>query len=315
MLRRYLLKSSIFLLAFVFFTAPAHSKTPPALTSDDHLSRQLPRVVPMGWELSGDVKRFSPENLWRQINGRADFFLSCGMLQMTLALYAVPSDPETFIEVSIFNMGNPTYAFGAFSTEQPEDLEPIDLGRRGYRSGTNLFFWKGAYYVRMIASDDDPDLQKINMRLAKRIMDLLDDSGESVWGLETLPKADRIPGSEQYFRKDAMGLDFMRNTYLAKYRKKGAVITLFLSPHESAAAAVTVFHQYMAYAKQFGEGIREIRRDGVALMLCDMSGSYDAFFQKDAVVSGVTAVEDREQALDAAFDIWRHLQFSKPPQK
>ena len=76
------------------------------------------------------------------------------------------------------------------------------------------------------------------------------DSGASVWGLDALPKTGRVPGSEQYFRKDAMGLDFMENTYMARYRKNGGQVTVFLSRKDHPAAAEDLLRRYAAYAKQ-----------------------------------------------------------------
>ena len=159
----------------------------------------------------------------------------------------------------------------------------------------------------MIASEDDAGLQAVNLKLSENIADLLHDSGEAVWGLAILPKADRVPGSERYFRRDAMGLDFLQNTYLAQYRKKGSLITVFLLKEENAAAAGNVLGQYAAYVKQFGEGLGEITREGVKIILCDMGGGFDALFQKGALVGGVTAVEDRDLAVDAALDIRQQL--------
>ncbi len=318
-LRSYLLKGAFFLLAVIFFSGAAdtifrladagiaHSGSAPASYSDDHLPRELARMAPRGWEPAGSVRRFSPENLWQQINGRAEFFLSYGMARMTFVIYERPLDPETFIEVSIYNMGNPTHAFGAFSAERQKDAAPVDLGRNGYRSGASLFLWKGAYYVRMIASEDDAVLQGNTLDLAEKMMGLLDDSGESVWGLEALPKQDRVPGSEQYFREDAMGIDFLRNTYMAQYRKKGVLVDLFLLKAKSAASAGSVLKQYTDYGNLFGEGSREIIRDGVMIILCDMGGSFDALFQKDTLVAGVVSVEERDLAIDSAVDIWRDL--------
>jgi hypothetical protein len=178
----------------------ARITTLPVVTPD-HSSRDLLRglaqIVPPGWNLMKAVKRFMPKNLWQQIDGRAEFFLSYDMVQMTLAEYTDPSKAETFIDVSIHDMGNPSNAFGVFSAERQEDIHPVDLGREAYRSGANLFIWKGPYYVRMIASDDTQGLLKNNLALAERLMELLHDSGESVWGLETLPSVDRVTGSEQ----------------------------------------------------------------------------------------------------------------------
>ena len=312
-------KALIFLVTIAFFLGSVDSiygersaqpKTIPGAASDqtdENLPRQLAHIVPPGWELMGAVRRFAPENLWKQIDGRAEFFLSYDMVQMTFAVYSHKSNPETFIDVAVYDMGNPTRAFGVFSAERQKDVYPVDLGREGYGSGANLFIWKGPYYVRMIASGDNPPLQKINLKLAEKLSGLLDDSGESVWGLETLPKADRVLGSEQYFRKDAMGLDFMQNTYTARYRKNGVLITVFLLHADGPAAAGEILNRYAAYARQFGEGLREVKQGDVAVTLCDMGGSYDALFQKDDMVAGVTSVEDRKLAVDSAVEIWRYL--------
>jgi hypothetical protein len=205
-------------------------------------------------------------------------------------------------------MGNPTNAFGVFSAERPKNFHPIDLPRAGYRSGANFFIWKGPYYVRMLASDDSSRLQRINGELAKKLSDALFDSGESVWGLDALPELDREPGSETYFRQDAMGLDFMRNTYMARYRKGGSSVTVFLAKKDRPASAREVLRLYLSYAEQFGEGLKEVSHNGAVITLCDMGGTYDALFQRGDIVGGVTAVKDPALAVDSAFELWRHLE-------
>ena len=195
--------------------------------TDDDLLRSLAQIAPAGWRLMKPVRFFNHENLWEQIDGRADFFLSYNMVRMTFAAYADSSDAGRFITISIYDMGNPTNAFGVSSAERQEEIHPVNLGREAYRFGANLFIWKGKYYVRMITSKDSPELQEINLTMAEKLMGSLDDSGGPLRGLEILPQEDRVPGSEQYFRKDAMGLDFMNDTYMARYRKKGLLISFF----------------------------------------------------------------------------------------
>ena len=300
--RNLLKKAGILLLTLVFFhAAVAAAKT------GENLTQLLTRIVPAGWELALPVQRFAPKNLWKQIDGRAEFFLSYGMVQMTFAVFADPSNPESFIDVSIYDMETPTNAFGVFSAERHKDIIPVRMGREGYRAGGSLYIWKGQYYVRMIASDDNPKLQKISRELAEKMTASLHDSGESVWGLDGLPEINRVSGSEQYFRRDAMGLDFMQNTYTARYLKNGVSISVFLSRRDSPAAAGDLRNRYAAYAKQFGEGFVEIKRNGMTITLCDMDGSYDALFHKGDVVAGVTSVENRELASDSAFELWRNL--------
>ena len=283
--------------------------TPVATPGDivDGPLRISDQMAPPGWHLIRPVKLFDHENLWEQIDGRADFFLSYDMVRMTFAVYTDSSDSGMFINVSIYDMGNPTNAFGVFSAERQEEIHPVDLGRDGYRFGANLFIWNGPYYVRMITSKDSPELKEINLLLAEKLMVLLDDSGEPVRGLEMLPEKDRVSGSEQYYRNDAMGLDFMNDSFMARYRKKDVLITFFLTHKGHPVAAKDILDRYAAYAKKFGEGTREVTRSGMAITLCDMDGSYDALFQEDGMVAGVTSIEDRELAVDLAFEFWRDL--------
>ena len=271
------------------------------------VSQKLTKILPPGWKLMETIKHFTPENLYEHIDGRAEFFLAYGMVQMTFAAYTDPTETATFIDVCVYDMGHPRNAFGVFAAERPKVFHPMDVNRAGYRSGANLFIWKGSYYVRMIASDDSSRLQRFNIKLAKELSNSLYDSGESVWGLEVLPTIDRVPGSERYFRQDAMGLDFMANTYMARYHKNGAIVTVFLSKKDHSASAREVLRQYVVYVEQLGEGLKEVTRNGVVIHLCDMGGTYDAIFQKDDVVGGVNSVKDPVLAVDSAFEIWQHL--------
>ena len=226
---------------------------------------------------------------------------------MIFATYTDKKDAATFIDVSVYDMARPENAFGVFAAERPKVSHPVDVNRTGYRSGANLFIWIGSYYIRMIASDDSSRLQRINMELAKELSDSLYDSGESLWGLEVLPTIDRVPGSERYFRQDAMGLDFMTNTYMAQYRKNGVIVTVFLSKKDHSASAREVLRRYVLYVEQLGEGVKEVTRNGGVITLCDMGGTYDAILQKDDVVAGVISVKDPVLTVDSAFEIWQHL--------
>jgi hypothetical protein len=82
-------------------------------------SQSLPVTVagftPKGWRIFDEVKQFTPENLYEQINGRASFFLAYDMIMMTTVSFAKNSDETAkFINLSIYDMGTPTNAFGVF---------------------------------------------------------------------------------------------------------------------------------------------------------------------------------------------------------
>jgi hypothetical protein len=274
-------------------------------------SQSLPVMVagstPKGWQIFDEIKQFTPENLYEQINGRASFFIAYEMIRMTYVSFVNSDKTSQFINLSIYNMGTPTNAFGVFSAERSQGESPLELGRAGYRSDANYFIWKGQYYIRIISSEATNEFQWIGMDLARKVTDFLLDSGEQVWGLTALPLTDRMPESVQYFKVDAMGLDFMRNTYTATYRKGNTLVTAFLSQQDSAESARAKVVRYAKYAKKYGKGIDRLKAGEVELVSCDMGGSYDVVYQKGRLIGGVSYVEDRGLAIRVAIEMWEKL--------
>jgi uncharacterized protein DUF6599 len=274
-------------------------------------SPSLPAMVsgstPKGWQIIDEVKQFTPENLYEQINGRASFFMAYDMIRMTYVSFGNTDKPSQFINLSIYNMGTPINAFGVFSAERSQGESILELGRAGYRSEANYFIWKGQYYIRIISSEATIEFQWIGMDLARKVTDFLLDSGEQVWGLTALPLTDRMPGSVQYFKVDAMGLDFMRNTYTATYRKGNTLVTAFLSQQDSVESARAKVVRYAMYAKKYGKGIDRLKAGEVELVSCDMGGSYDVIYQKGRLIGGVSYVEDRGLAIRVAIEMWENL--------
>ena len=82
---------------------------------------------------------------------------------------------------------------------------------------------------RCSPSDKGTKLAQVGLNVARTLEKRLQDDGEPIWGLTALPETDRIPGTVQYFVIDAMSLDFMKDTYIAQYRKGGAKVMAFLS--------------------------------------------------------------------------------------
>jgi hypothetical protein len=271
------------------------------------LSEKLISLTPNGWELYDQVLQFTPENLYEKIDGHAEFFLAYNMIGMTFASFEKGTDKVQFIDLSIYDMGMPTNAFGVYSGERVKGASPLDLGRNAYQSGANYYIWKGQYYIQIVASGTTEELQRMGLDLAGKMTAFLADSGKPVWGLNALPQADRVPESEQYFLVDAMGLDFMRNTYMADYTKGDIVVRIFLSQRDSRDSAQAAVALYIKHANRYGEGVKSLTIDGVEVVSCDMGGSFDVVFQKGRLVGGVSAVENQSLAVEATLDLWRQL--------
>jgi len=271
------------------------------------LSQKIASLTPKGWEIFDKIKHFTAQNLYERINGRAEFFLAYDMIRMTFASFISKSNKGQFIDLSIYDMKTPTNAFGVFSGERAPGELPVRLGRAGYRSDANFFIWKGRYYIRIISSGSTQEFKKIGMDMARTVTGFLQDSGEPVWGLAALPRVDRVPGSVQYVKVDAMGLDFMRDTYLARYQKGKVTLAVFLSRRDTPETAKGVVRRYAKYARKYCKGVDRIRKGPVELVICDMGGNYDIIFQKGRLVGGVSSVDDRTLAMQVAIDLWKKV--------
>ena len=229
------------------------------------------------------------------------------MVRMTFVSFVNSANAQHFIDLSIYDMGTTINAFGVFSTERSPGETSIDIGRSGYFSGANYFIWKGRYYIRIISSEASEVAQKIGINIARDVTKILPESDEQPWGMTALPLKDLITSSIQYAKVDAMGLDFMNDTYLAEYRKGGTNVMTFLSRRDSVESAKDIVDQYATFAKKYGRSIARQSVGGVELVSCDMGGSYDVIFHKDNLIGGVGSVEDQNLAIRVAIELWEQL--------
>jgi hypothetical protein len=274
-----------------------------------NLAEFLTRLTPEGWVLYDKVGSFTAANLYERINGRAELYLSYDVLSLTIATYERKSNIEDFLEISVYDMGEPTNAFGIFSMERSPGETPIDLGRISYCSDANCYIWKGTYYIIVVASNTTKEFKRLSLEIANKVTTLLSDSGEPVWGRSAFPSDALIPDSVQYFKVDAMGLEFMQDTYTAKYRRGDTKVAVFLSQKESPEAARNTAERYMRYSEKYGQGSKRVTKNGLDLILCDMGGAFDVIIYKERLVCGVLSVPDTDEAVESTLEILNKFQF------
>jgi hypothetical protein len=273
-----------------------------------NLSEMLARLAPEGWIVYDQVGQFMADNLYEHINGRAELYLAYDVISLTTATFEDKADIERFVELSVFDMGNPTNAFGIFSVERFQGDSPLDLGRMSYHSDSNVYIWIGKYYVTIVVSDSTEEFEQISLDLAHKVTSALTDSSERVWGLSALPQSHLITDSVQYFKVDALGLDFMQNTYTAEYHIEKTTIKAFLSQQASPGAALDLVERYAEYSQKYGQGYKRTIKNGAEFVLCDMGGTFDVIFRKGRIVSGVILVNHQVKAMEIAYDLWVQLQ-------
>ncbi|UCE41082.1 MAG: hypothetical protein JSV17_16860, partial [Candidatus Aminicenantes bacterium] len=156
-------------------------------------------------------------------------------------------------------------------------------------------------------SESTEEFEQISLDLASKVTAALIDSDERIWGLSALPQDHLITDSVQYFKVDAMGLDFMQNTYMAEYLRGETTVKAFLSQQTSPEVAIDLVERYAEYSQEYGQGYKRTIKNGAEFVLCDMGGTFDVIFQKGRIVSGVISVNQRVRAMEIAYDLWIQL--------
>ena len=266
---------------------------------DDALVADL---APEGWEQSGDIEHYNVATLYNKINGRSELYMSYDVIGLSWVSFVNQEDNAQFIDVFVYDMRSPTGAFGIYSVESEPGQEKLDIGDAAYRTDANIFFRKGKYYGYIQASDESA--KAAVETIARNLTERLPASEEQVLNLDLVPTEGMVEDTLQFFRADAMSLDFMSNTFTVQYMIDGKDVTAFMSRRDSAEEAAAVKEQYVGYLEEYGDDVQRHDVDGVEVVVGDLGGGYyDAVFTTGDVIAGVSAVEGSELALQGATEL------------
>ncbi len=207
--------------------APARI-TPEMKAKTETIARALEGLTPEGFTKKGLVERYTEANLYEKIDGRSELFHAYDVTGMTFVTFSKADDPAKFIDVFLYDMTTSLGAFGVYSVERSSGSKAIATGDGGHRTGADLFFRKGQYYASILTSGPDQEVQKAVSALALTLANRLKGEAAKLWGLAMLPAKNRIDDTVQYLMVDALGLDFLTNAFMAKYRDGEAEFTGFV---------------------------------------------------------------------------------------
>ncbi len=215
------------------------------------LAEQLPGEI-SGWNKSAKGTFYSPENLYEYINGGAELYISYNFRQMLAQKYEKGELPE--ITMDIFDMGNSFNAFGVFShSREALDQTIAPDVESEYASGL-LTFWKGRFYVSIMAYPETEEKKKMVLTLGRHIAGLIQEASQIPPIISKLPTEHLIKESIRYFQhyiwlnshyfisdRDILHIDKDTQAVLAKYKDKpdtaSYYILLVVYPDTSKAKA------------------------------------------------------------------------------
>jgi hypothetical protein len=222
-------------------------------------------AAPLGALPAGEVisarreqpRSFDGKNLYEYIDGAADLFLSYGFTGLATAAYDLGEQHS--ITVDVYDMAAPINAFGVYTSERPEQTPELAIGAQGYFANGLLAFWKGPYYVKISGQESDGAAART---LATATAGQLQGTTALPAEFRRLPARGRVPGSEWYVRKDALGHKALTNVISADYSAAEATVAVHVADLLNPAQAKQAWEKLRDFEKRAGSSFVAVKGIG-----------------------------------------------------
>ncbi|NNK94968.1 MAG: hypothetical protein HKP41_11520 [Desulfobacterales bacterium] len=227
------------------------------------------------WSKSSDFAVYDAENLYVYINGGAELYISYQFINLISQPYVNEEDDE--IKIDIFDMGSSQSAYGIFSHSRETIDNFVGSNIESEYAGGLLTFWKGRYYVSILAYPETESRKLVVQQLARKIAAQVQEDSYRPKILALLPEYKIQPHSIRYFKhftwmnmyhffsnKNLLNIDNETEVVMAKYTvgtSKHTVLILLQYPSEAAAeiAHNTFKNTFMANAKdEYTKGVDQL---------------------------------------------------------
>ncbi|MBN2011319.1 hypothetical protein JW960_18385 [candidate division KSB1 bacterium] len=188
-------------------------------------------LFPQPKEIGSDYKQtkmkiYRDKGLYEFLNGGAEIYFDYGIVQVVSTEYQVNSDLG--IEVSVYDMGDSSGAFGIYSSKRYPAADFIDIGNNGFRTSASLEFWKGQYYCKLINYETSAESDNAMLKIGKFIAERIKETGQPPAIVSLLAQNDGIKNTEKYFRTQ-LGLNNIHyishdNVLMLSDSTQGAVV-------------------------------------------------------------------------------------------
>lgn len=136
------------------------------------LSDLLPDTAPAGWQQLGQSEEYPADRLNEKINGEDMEFLSRGCLGLAWAAYAHKELEDSFISVSIYDMGGKANAKSIYEHKcgpTGPEVKAAQIGDESCIIYGSVFFRHGRYYVQLQAGGEEAEVAWACEHLAGQI--------------------------------------------------------------------------------------------------------------------------------------------------
>ena len=226
----------------------------------------MEKLVPTymsGWKSDGQDAAYDRKTLYDYIDGGAEVYLAYGFRQVLARRLLRTGQPA--ITVDLFDMGSSADAYGIFSFER--EGADVGIGQDSEYAAGFLRFWKGNFFVSVLADRETPESREAVMEIGRAIASNIKSEGERPKIIARLPSGNPIRTSIRYFHeksgldyhyfiadKNILGLGKDTEVVLAQYKIGSSKFQFMLVRYLKTDKALAAFDDFRAaYMPEAGE--------------------------------------------------------------
>ena len=268
-------------------------------------SAPVPAFLPEDLIPLGPEETFDSETLSDRIDGKAELYTSSGFVKLSTMRFALKTDPKSWMELFIYEMGNPTNAFSVYSVQKRQESKPLSLGVSAYATEDALFFADGPKYFEIISSSKD--LAEQMTALAKNLVDAEPKYAGSKNESSLFPAESLDESSISLHLSDVFGFSGLDRVYTAGYYTGDSRVTAFISQRENpeeAADLATAYGRFLL--DNGGSDIGEVPNapDSKIYKVFD---TYEVVIHRGNYFAGAHEADDVESAVEVASRLYSKL--------
>lgn len=244
-----------------------------------------------GFRMLGRARSYTKKNLYEQVNGHAEYFISAGFQGLTVTEYVSAGSSAALAEIQseVFDMGRSIQAYGVLADESGENPVPVSVGTMGFRTSGGINFIKGRYYVKISAYSPKTPV----IKFAKGFAETLSAGKDTFQVFSKFPDIGKVEKT-RFTREAYRGLDFLHNVLEREYRTGSGNIkvALITGSEEEMRSLLTAFIDYF---RKSGMKYEKIERGGKELykIIDKYEGNWFLIPSRD-VLFGLFGTEDEE---------------------
>jgi hypothetical protein len=237
----------------------------------------------------GPPETFTPDNLYDKIDGKAELYLSAGVVRLDCQRFALKDAPDQWLERFVYDMGSLPQAFSVFTAQRRAEGQPLNLTEFSYRTQNSLYFVCGSNYVEVVASAANEPLRKAMLALASRFVAANPPSATRLPQLDLFPAENVVPGSFAMQSTDAFGFDRFKDVFTAQYKVGGPELTAYLTSCRDADAAAALRDAYRSFLLANGGKEIELPTNSALGKPIEIMSSIEIVFSERNFVAGIHA--------------------------